>query len=104
MHFAVRNLLGNAAKNLFIWRIFLRLIGQFIGRTRCHAIGEEQPDTELFPQPAIDVCALLCQAQFCFLCVWQQHITVSAAAVQQIGAGKSAAVQNLINIVLHEKL
>ena len=92
------------AEQLFVGAFFSRGIGQVVAGAGRPCVGQKQLGAELLLQPAVELPVPPGQGIGHSGSVGQQHIAVSAAAVDQVGAGHAAPGQKLVQIVLHEQL
>ena len=92
------------AEQLFVGAFFSGGIGQVAAGAGCPCVGQKQLGAELLQQPAVELPVPPGQGIGHSGSVGQQHIAVSAAAVDQVGAGHAAPGQKLVQIVLHEQL
>ena len=92
------------AEQLFVGAFFSRGIGQVVAGAGRPCVGQKQLGAELLLQPAVELPVPPGQGIGHSGSIWQQHIAVPAAAVDQVGAGHAAPGQKLVQIVLHEQL
>ena len=92
------------AEQLFVGAFFSRGIGQVVAGAGRPCVDQKQLGAELLLQPAVELPVPPGQGIGHSGSVGQQHIAVSAAAVDQVGAGHAAPGQKLVQIVLHEQL
>ena len=78
-------------------------IAQVVGTAGGPTVGQEQLHAELFVQPAVEGPVPVGKGLLHGGGVGQQEIAVPAAAVNDVGPGQAAAVQQLVHVVLHEQ-
>ena len=78
-------------------------IAQVVGAAGGPTVGQEQLHAELFVQPAVEGPVPVGKGLLHGGGVGQQEIAVPAAAVNDVGPGQAAAVQQLVHVVLHEQ-
>ena len=91
------------AEQLLVGALFGGGVGQVAAGAGRPCVGQKQLCAELLLQPAVEALVPLCSGLKDCRRIRQQGIAVSAAAVDQVGAGNTASRQQLVQIMLHEQ-
>ena len=103
MEFVVFQTTVDPAEQLFVGGVRGGGVGQGVAAARLPRMSQKQLTAELLLQPAVETTVPFPDGINRRRGIGQQQIAMSAAAVNQVGAGEAAAGQKLVDVMLHQQ-